>query len=52
LRLQSPAVFANTGDDNDTVLTFEGVGKSFTQNPFLLTMEAAKENLHGWTGKN
>ena len=38
--------------DYDTVLTFEGVGKSFTQNPFLLTMEVAKENLHGWTGKN
>jgi tetratricopeptide (TPR) repeat protein len=38
--------------DEGTELTFEGVGESFTQNPFMLTMNVDKENLHGWTGKN
>jgi len=38
--------------DEGTVLTFEGVGESFTQNPFMLTVTVEKEGLHGWTGKN
>jgi len=33
-------------------LTFEGVGESFTQMPFMLTMTVEKDALHGWTGKN
>lgn len=38
--------------DVGTELTFEGVGESFTQSPFMLTMTVDKDNLHGWTGKN
>lgn len=38
--------------DVGTELTFEGVGESFTQSPFMLTMIVEKDNLHGWTGKN
>lgn len=39
--------------DEGTELTFEGVGESFTQAPFMLTMTVdPKDNLHGWTGKN
>jgi tetratricopeptide (TPR) repeat protein len=38
--------------DEGTELTFEGVGESFTQNPFMLVVTVDKENLHGWTGKN
>jgi hypothetical protein len=38
--------------DEGTELTFEGVGESFTQTPFMLTMTVDKDKLHGWTGKN
>jgi hypothetical protein len=38
--------------DVGTELTFEGVGESFTQNPFMLVLNVDKEKLHGWTGKN
>jgi tetratricopeptide (TPR) repeat protein len=38
--------------DVGTELTFEGVGESLTQSPFMLTMTVDKDNLHGWTGKN
>jgi tetratricopeptide (TPR) repeat protein len=38
--------------DVGTELTFEGVGESFTQSPFMLTVTVEKEKLHGWTGKN
>ncbi len=38
--------------DEGTELTFEGVGESFTQNPFMLTVTVDKDALHGWTGKN
>ena len=38
--------------DEGTELTFEGVGESFTQSPFMLTVTVEKEKLHGWTGKN
>jgi tetratricopeptide (TPR) repeat protein len=38
--------------DEGTELTFEGVGESFTQSPFMITMTVDKDNLHGWTGKN
>ncbi|HTB19849.1 MAG TPA: hypothetical protein VK708_17125 [Bryobacteraceae bacterium] len=38
--------------DVGTELTFEGVGESFTQSPFMLVLKVDKEALHGWTGKN
>jgi len=38
--------------DVGTELTFEGVGESFTQNPFMVVMTVDKDALHGWTGKN
>jgi len=38
--------------DVGTELTFEGVGESFTQSPFMVAMTVDKDNLHGWTGKN
>jgi hypothetical protein len=38
--------------DVGTELTFEGVGESFTQNPFMLVVTVDKDNLQGWTGKN
>lgn len=38
--------------DVGTELTFEGVGDSFTQMPFMLVVNVEKEKLHGWTGKN
>jgi hypothetical protein len=33
-------------------LTFEGIAKSFTASPYMLTMEVDKDKLEGWTGKN
>jgi hypothetical protein len=33
-------------------LTFEGIAKSFTKEPYMLTMEVEKDKLEGWTGKN
>jgi hypothetical protein len=38
--------------DVGTELTFEGVGESFTQSPFMLVVTVEKDKLHGWTGKN
>ncbi len=38
--------------DVGTELTFEGVGESFTQSPFMLAVTVDKDKLHGWTGKN
>jgi tetratricopeptide (TPR) repeat protein len=38
--------------DVGTELSFEGVGESFTQSPFMVTMTVDKDALHGWTGKN
>jgi hypothetical protein len=38
--------------DEGTEITFEGVGESFTQSPFMLTMTVDKDHIHGWTGKN
>lgn len=38
--------------DVGTELTFEGVGESFTQSPFMLVVTVDKDTLHGWTGKN
>ena len=38
--------------DVGTELTFEGVGESFTQSPFMLVMTVEKDKLRGWTGKN
>ncbi len=31
-----------------TVIEFEGVPKSFTQSPFMLTMDVEKEKIEGW----
>jgi tetratricopeptide (TPR) repeat protein len=31
-----------------TTIRFEGVAKSFTKSPFMLTFEAEQENVHGW----
>jgi hypothetical protein len=33
-------------------LTFEGIAKSFTKDPYMLTMTVEKDKLEGWTGKN
>jgi len=33
-------------------LTFTGVAKSFTKDPYMLTLEVDKDKLEGWTGKN
>jgi hypothetical protein len=33
-------------------LTFEGIAKSFTKEPYMLTMTVEKDKLEGWTGKN
>jgi hypothetical protein len=33
-------------------LEFEGVAKSFTKDPYMLTLEVEKDKLTGWTGKN
>ena len=33
-------------------LEFEGVGKSFTKDPYMLTLTVEKDKLTGWTGKN
>jgi tetratricopeptide (TPR) repeat protein len=38
--------------DEGTELTFEGIGESFTQSPFMVVMTVDKDSLHGWTGKN
>ena len=38
--------------DEGAELTFEGVGETFTQNPFMIVMMVDKDSLHGWTGKN
>jgi hypothetical protein len=33
-------------------LEFEGVAKSFTKDPYMLTLTVEKDKLTGWTGKN
>ena len=33
-------------------LEFEGIAKSFTKEPYKLTLTVAKDKLTGWTGKN
>jgi hypothetical protein len=33
-------------------LSFEGVAKSFTKDPYMLTLTVDKDKLEGWTGKN
>ena len=33
-------------------LGFEGVAKSFTKDPYMLTLTVEKDKLTGWTGKN
>ncbi|HTB15222.1 MAG TPA: hypothetical protein VK752_26805 [Bryobacteraceae bacterium] len=38
-------------DPGDT-LSFEGIAKSFTKDPYMLTVLVEKDKLEGWTGKN
>jgi hypothetical protein len=33
-------------------LEFEGTGKAFTKDPFMITFEVEKDHISGWTGKN
>jgi tetratricopeptide (TPR) repeat protein len=33
-------------------ITFEGIAKSFTKEPYMLTVVVEKDKLTGWTGKN
>jgi hypothetical protein len=44
LELESPLPKAEPG----TVIEFEGVGKEFTKEPFMLTMEIDKSKISGW----
>lgn len=34
--------------DTGTKLSFEGVGESFTANPFMLVLHVDPDRLHGW----
>jgi hypothetical protein len=38
--------------DVGSELTFEGIAKSFTKEPYMLTLTVEKDKLTGWTGKN
>jgi hypothetical protein len=38
--------------DIGSELTFEGIAKSFTKDPYMLTLTVEKDKLTGWTGKN
>jgi hypothetical protein len=33
-------------------IEFEGIAKSYTKAPYMLTLEATKDQITGWTGKN
>jgi tetratricopeptide (TPR) repeat protein len=33
-------------------IEFEGIAKSFTKDPFMVTFDAEKAKLNGWTGRN
>jgi len=33
-------------------LSFEGVAKAYTKDPYMLTIETDKDKIEGWTGKN
>jgi hypothetical protein len=33
-------------------LEFEGIARSFTKDPFMVTFDTDKAKLSGWTGKN
>lgn len=33
-------------------LSFSGVAKAYTKDPYMLTLETDKDNIEGWTGKN
>jgi tetratricopeptide (TPR) repeat protein len=33
-------------------LSFEGVAKAYTKDPYMLTLETEKDKIEGWTGKN
>jgi hypothetical protein len=38
--------------DVGETISFEGVGKSFVKDPYMLTVTVEKDKLEGWTGKN
>ena len=38
--------------DVGSELTFEGIAKSFTKDPYMLTVTVEKDKLTGWTGQN
>ena len=33
-------------------IEFEGIAKSFTKDPFMVTFDTERTKLSGWTGKN
>lgn len=37
--------------DGDTIITFQGIPQSYTANPFMVTFNAEKASIKGWTGK-
>jgi hypothetical protein len=49
--LQFEAALPGKMEPGET-LTFEGIAKSFTKDPYMLTVTVEKDKLEGWTGKN
>ena len=45
INLDNPFKYASP---RGTTIRFEGVAKSFTKSPFMLTFEAEQESVHGW----
>ena len=37
--------------EGDTIITFQGIPDSYTSNPFMVTFNAEKASIKGWTGK-
>jgi Flp pilus assembly protein TadD len=37
--------------EGDTMITFQGIPDSYTTSPFMVTFNAAKADIKGWTGK-
>jgi hypothetical protein len=37
--------------EGDTFITFQGIPQSYTANPFMVTFNAEKASIKGWTGK-
>ena len=45
------AALAGKMEPGETI-SFEGIAKSFTKEPYMLTLLVEKDKLEGWTGKN